>query len=93
MPLRHARTPHADGRPHDRAADHCAAPFQGPVIKQRRLGEVIGRDRMRPDAPVGPILDAVVEHAFEATKCASQDGQCACQYLTAIVKCHTPCSH
>ncbi len=48
-------------------------PLQGPVIKQRRLGEVIGRDRMKPDAPVGPILDAVVKHAFEATKCACGD--------------------
>ena len=43
---------------------------QGPVIKQRRLGEVIGRERMRPDAPVAPILDAIVDHAFKATRCA-----------------------
>ena len=46
--------------------------MQGPVIKQRRLGEVIGRERMRPDAPVAPILDAVIQHAFEATKCAAE---------------------
>ena len=39
------------------------------MIKQRRLGEVIGPDRMPPDAPIAPILDAVVQHAFEATKC------------------------
>ena len=38
---------------------------------------------MKPDAPVGPILDAVVKHAFEATKCACRG--LLLHVLTALV--------
>lgn len=45
--------------------DVDVATVQGPVLKQRRLGEVVGA-AAKADS-VQPVLDAIVKHAFEAT--------------------------